>query len=64
MSYFVLDINNTDLLSMIEKNININQDLIISRTMVTPLNFNDPDLPDALHKKLQDIHIIIASDGT
>lgn len=48
---------------MIEKNIRINQDLIISCTMVTPLNFNEHNLPDVLHKKLQDVNIIIASDG-
>lgn len=48
---------------MIEKNININQDLIVSCTMVTPLNFNERHLPDELHKKLQNVNIIIASDG-
>lgn len=49
---------------MIEKNININQDLILSCTTVTPLNFNEPKLPDVLHKKLREVNIIIASDGT
>lgn len=55
--------NNTDILSTIEKNINLNQDLIISRTTVIPLNFNEPQLPDALRKKLRNVNIIIAADG-
>lgn len=49
---------------MIEKNINLNQDLIVSRTTVFPLNFNEPELLcDALCEKLKNIHIIIAADG-
>jgi len=62
---FFLDINNKDILSMIEKNINLNQDLIVSRTTVLPLNFNEPELlSDALREKLKNIHIIIAADGS
>jgi len=57
------DLNNKDILQTIEKNIRINQDLIVSRTTVTPLNFSEPELPDVLWKKLQHINIIIAADG-
>lgn len=56
------DINNKNILSMIEKNINLNQDLIVSRTTVMPLNFNEPELHDTLCEKLRNIHIIIAAD--
>lgn len=50
---------------MIEKNINLNQDLIVSQTTVLPLNFNEPELlSDALYEKLKNIHIIIAADGS
>jgi len=50
---------------MIEKNINLNQDLIISQTTVMPLNFNEPELlSDALREKLKHIQIIIAADGS
>lgn len=56
--------NNEDILSTIEKNINLNQDLIVSRTTVIPLNFNESQLPEALRKKLQDVNIIIAADGS
>jgi len=48
---------------MIEKNINLNQDLIVSRTTVLPLNFNEPELPDALYDKLKNLQILIAADG-
>jgi len=58
-----LDINNKEILSMIEKNINLNQDLIVSRTTVLPMNFNEPELPDALFEKLKDLQILIAADG-
>lgn len=50
-------------MSIIEKNINLNQDLIVSRTTVLPLNFNEPELPDALCEKLKDLQVLIASDG-
>ncbi|KAF0763620.1 methyltransferase-like protein 22 [Aphis craccivora] len=56
------DINNKEILSTIEKNINLNQDLIVSRTTVLPLNFNEPELPDALCDKLKDLQILIAAD--
>ncbi|XP_025413414.1 methyltransferase-like protein 22 [Sipha flava] len=56
------DINNKDILSTIEKNINLNKDLIISCTTVIPLNFNESQLPDALRKKLPKVNIIIAAD--
>jgi len=50
---------------MIEKNINLNQDLIVSQTTVMPLNFNEPELlSDALCEKLKNIQIIIAADGS
>lgn len=56
--------NNRDILSMIEKNINLNQDLIVSRTTVMPLNFNEPELPVALCEKLRHVQIIMAADGS
>ncbi|XP_026810125.1 methyltransferase-like protein 22 [Rhopalosiphum maidis] len=56
------DINNKDILSMIEKNINLNQDLVVSHTTVLPLNFNEPELPDALYDKLKNLQILIAAD--
>lgn len=56
--------NNKEILSMIEKNINLNQDIIVSCTTVMPLNFGEPKLPDLLFKKLQDVNIIIAADGS
>lgn len=49
---------------MIKKNINLNQDLIVSRTTVMSLNFSEPDIPNALREKLQDVKIIIAADGS
>ncbi|XP_025194384.1 methyltransferase-like protein 22 [Melanaphis sacchari] len=56
------DINNKDILSMIEKNINLNQDLVVSRTTVLPLNFNEPELSNELCEKLKDLQILIAAD--
>lgn len=57
------DMNNKEILSMIEKNINLNKDLIVSRTTVMPLNFNEPELlSDALCEKLRNTQIIIAAD--
>lgn len=49
---------------MIEKNIYINKDLIVSHTTVMPLDFGEPELSDALWKKLRDVNIIIAADGS
>lgn len=57
--------NNKDILSRIEKNISLNQDLIVGRTTVMPLNFSEiPGLPDEISKRLRDINIIIAADGS
>lgn len=56
--------DNKEILSRIEKNINLNEDLIISRTTVMPLNFGEPELSDVLRRKLQDVNIIIAADGS
>lgn len=58
------DLNNKDILSTIEKNIRLNQDLIVSHTIVTPLNFSEAELPDVLWKKLHHVNIIIAADGS
>ncbi|VVC44285.1 Lysine methyltransferase,S-adenosyl-L-methionine-dependent methyltransferase [Cinara cedri] len=56
------DIDNTNILSMIEKNIRLNRDLIVSRTTVMPLDFGEPELSDVLWTKLRDVNIIIAAD--
>lgn len=52
------------MLSTIEKNIHLNRDLIVSRTTVMPLDFGEPELPDALWKKIRNVNIIIAADGS
>lgn len=49
---------------MIEKNIHLNKDLIVGHTTVMPLDFGEPELSDALWKKLRDVNIIIAADGS
>lgn len=62
--FFFSDIDSKEVLSKIEKNIKLNQDLIVGCTRVMPLNFSDTKLPFELWKKLGEVNIIIASDGS
>ncbi|XP_050441506.1 methyltransferase-like protein 22 [Adelges cooleyi] len=56
------DIDNKDILSNIEKNIKLNEDLITGRTIVMPLDFFEPKLSEPLWEKFKTVTIIIATD--